>query len=457
MSGRILNADQARAALDAQPCPTCGATRFVREAELVPEGLRYQTCASCGAARDVVLALPEAIEAGLAGVGVHEVAAIEALAGWVASAFPAFASPKEQLHGGRRTDPSGVEPGRGWTLVAWLRGSTGYGQGRYRHTDGTRALVTATGPQRLPAAELVARLRMSTPGIAPLLALVESGDHVLMRETEPPGVPLSTPMFPLAPEAALTVFAGVLAILERAAAAGEVLNGLRPELVYVTDGAVVTGLAPRCEAFASTMVESLDLSPTYPFAALYAPAEVLNAGTPSTSADVFSACAVFLYALTRRPPFAPDGTVIEQMMAMMKGPPAIPASVPGPIAELVRAGLAAAPELRPTARELLAALREHGYAGRTMLNSERAVTFDEVDDGMVRYQATVDGKRWQVRINALPASRYTLLIDGAIVEEHATWPAAWIRTDDPYERTEYERELDHLERTRAIQPSKLVT
>jgi hypothetical protein len=119
--------------------------------------------------------------------------------------------------------------------------------------------------------------------------------------------------------------------------------------------------------------------------------------------------------------------------------------------------LAATPERRPTARELLAALREHGYAVPVMSYCERPVTFDEVDDGMVRYQATVDGKRWQVRINALPASRYTLLINGAIVEEHATWPAPWIRTDDPCERSEYERDLDHLERTRSIKPSKLVT
>ncbi len=362
MPERIVSADQARRALGQLPCPSCGATRFVREAELTPAGLLYQTCASCRQPREVVLALPESIEAGMVGLELHDVAIIEALAGWVAGAFPELVSPKEQRHGKRTTDPSGVEAGQGWTLVEWLRGSTGYGQGRYTHTDGTHALVTVTRPQQVPAAELVARMQHTTDGIAPLLSIAHTEDHALLREREPTGIPLSTPMFPLAPEAALTLFAGMLTILARAAASGEVVRGVRPELVYIGDGLVVTGIAPRGPQFASTMVESRDLNPTYPFAALYDPAEVLNGSAPSTASDVFSACAVFLYALTRRAPFGPDGSVPEQMIAIMKGSPEIPASIPPPIADLLRAGLSSAAERRPTARELLSALGEHGYA-----------------------------------------------------------------------------------------------
>ncbi|MBL0213633.1 MAG: hypothetical protein IPQ07_07110 [Myxococcales bacterium] len=52
-------------------------------------------------------------------------------------------------------------------------------------------------------------------------------------------------MFPIPPEVALGVLGGIAEILERAAAAGEVLGGIRPELVYVGPDLEVTGIAPR--------------------------------------------------------------------------------------------------------------------------------------------------------------------------------------------------------------------
>jgi hypothetical protein len=44
------------------------------------------------------------------------------------------------------------------------------------------------------------------------------------------------------------------------------------------------------------------------------------------------------------------------------------------------------------------------------------------------YEADVDGQRWTVRVNDFPAEAlYTLLVDGAPVEDVEAWPAAWTR------------------------------
>ncbi|MBL0213634.1 MAG: hypothetical protein IPQ07_07115 [Myxococcales bacterium] len=205
------------------------------------------------------------------------------------------------------------------------------------------------------------------------------------------------------------------------------------------------------------MTESRDLQPAFPFVALYAAPEAITQGTYSTAGDVFSACAVFLYALTRHAPFGANGNPMEQVMAMMQGAVEVPSSVPAPLAALIRTGLSASPDARPSARELLAALRSQGFARSASSPVYQDVTFDEVDQGPVRYQADVDGARWQVKVNPLPARRYTLLVNAKVVEELAAWPRAWQRFDDAAQRDEYERELDKLERTRGVGPSKLVT
>lgn len=457
---RVTSADEARRILDQDRCPTCGSTRFVREAELAAHGggfaLRYQTCATCGAAREVYLPVSEDIERRLTFVRPYDPKPLEAIAPYVVKGWPEFASPEEQRWGGAKTDTSGVSAGAAWQLVTWLRGSTGFGQGRFSRRDGTSALVTFTRPQRVPAAELATQLARTTEGIAPLLSIEEIGERMVMREWEPTGIALSTPMFPLPPEVALGVLGGIVEILERAAGAGEVLGGIRPELVYAGPDLEVTGIAPRAELLARTMRESRDLAPELPFAALYAAPEAITQGAFSEAGDVFSACAVFLYALTRRAPFAPGGSPMEQVMAMMQGAAVVPGSVPPPLATLIAAGLSPTPGARPTARDLLAALRTHGFARSASSLVYRPATFEEVDQGPVRYQADVDGARWQVKVNALPARRYTLLVNAKVTEELAAWPRAWQRFDDAAQRAEYERELDQVARTRGIAPSTLV-
>jgi hypothetical protein len=363
----VRTSDDVRRALDGAPCGTCGGSRFVREAELTEQEavltLRYHTCAGCSAPRDVCLPLHEDFAKRLAGRGPYTPEGIDALAPLVAEGFPAYASQEEQCHATAtvaRTDPSGVSAGEGWRLVTWLRGSTAFGQGRYARTDGTRALVTFTSPQSLAADALLRRLRSATPGVAPLLALEVTGAGAVMIEVEPPGVPLATPMFPAPPEIALHVLEGLLRIVAGATEKGEVLGGIRPELVYAGPALTVTGVAPRAERFARTATPSRDLLPPSPFESLYGAPELVTGGAPSPAADVYSACAVFLYVASRRAPFAsPGASMIEQLVAMQTGEGPVALPVGEPLATLLRAGLARDPGARPSAEELLAALSDH--------------------------------------------------------------------------------------------------
>jgi hypothetical protein len=102
----------------------------------------------------------------------------------------------------------------------------------------------------------------------------------------------------------------------------------------------------------------------------------------------------------------------------------------------------------------------------------RRVAFQPGGEARLSWEAWVDGERWHVRVNEVPtaAHRYTLLVDGVAAEEFDVWPGRWTRPpvpppvaqaatteDDPYERREYEVELERFERSKTIAPLKLGT
>ena len=59
---------------------------------------------------------------------------------------------------------------------------------------------------------------------------------------------------------------------------------------------------------------------------------------------------------------------------------------------------------------------------------ERSVAWRRTASAEQPYEAEVDGQRWTVRVNDFPAEPlYTLLIDGARVEDLDAWPIAWER------------------------------
>jgi hypothetical protein len=345
----------------AQTC-ACGARRF-GEPTLAEVGgtvaLRVAGCAACHQPAQLELRLPDAAEhaarTALANVPpgparAIDVDVIRALAPFVASAFADYGP--QQPAG--TIDLSGAPLGAEWQVVEWLRGSLGFGQARCVRRDGTRALATFTRKQAQPLARVAEKLRLPSPGIAPMLDVRDAGGYSVLFETEPSGVPLATPMFPIGSELALTLAGRLLEIVADAASRGGVLRGIRPELVYL-DRDFALRVAPRAELFAGGMQESRDIEPEYPFDAIYQGPELTQGTPPSSASDVFSCCAVLVFALTRRTPF-PGPSPMHQLMAMMQGPPELPVALDGHTATLVRAGLEPDPRKRPSARELANAL-----------------------------------------------------------------------------------------------------
>lgn len=241
-----------------------------------------------------------------------------------------------------------------WRIVEWLRGSFGYGQARCVREDGVRALATFSLAPRMPLARVVASLALSARGVVPVVDAQLAGDYAVLFEAEPPGEPLSSATAPFAHDLALAVFRTLLAIAADAASRGEVLLGLRPELVYLDRGTVVS-VVPRAERFAMSAPESRDLSPTSPFPSIYCAPESVQVMAPTPAYDVFACCALLLFLLTGKQPFPGDG-ILAQLTAILTGPPALPATLDSRIAQLVRAGLDPDPAKRPTARELMNAL-----------------------------------------------------------------------------------------------------
>jgi hypothetical protein len=94
-----------------------------------------------------------------------------------------------------------------------------------------------------------------------------------------------------------------------------------------------------------------------------------------------------------------------------------------------------------------------------MSRQARTVNWQDGPEPRVPYVASVDGERWELqRGEDMTVPRYTLVVDGVVVEELSEWPSAWVRPpgDDPYQRREMELEEEKFERSLKIKPSKLV-
>ncbi len=328
--------------------------------------LRYRPCPTCGAGGDV--ALPETVDAVVRDVlaklppGPHrelELDLVAILGPYVAQTFPDCWSRIERWNASHLPDLAAISAGDDSRIVDWLRGSSGYGQARCIRNDGQRALATFTLRQ---TQDQRMKLQLATRGVAPLLAIDSRPDGgAVMFEALPAGIPLSSPMLPLSADAALTLFAQLIAIASAAADAGQALRGLRPELVYLGRGVRISGVAPRAEPFAREMIER-DVSPEFPFDATYTAPEIIRDESSSSAADVFSSCAILLFLMSRRPPYGGGKRgLLEQLAAMLEGPPEIATTLDPAIAHLVRAGLDPIPTNRPRAAELGDTLAPLGY------------------------------------------------------------------------------------------------
>lgn len=280
------------------------------------------------------------------GFGVERhAAATVALAPYVATAFPELRGGRDRVGLDNDSPPALGERIGEVTLETWLRGDAAAGQARGRR-DGARVLLSLVRAPLAPTPPSLAGL----PGVAPLIeqTVVDAagGRCAVLVEAEPAGAPLSTPAFPLRAKDALPIIGQLVALARAAEERGVVLGTLRPELTYIGDGAVITGVAPRGATWLGGVREQTALMPGYA-------APELRDGAATSKADVYSIASLLVFLTSRRSP-------VDAASAGQAAP--LPAILDKQVAASMRAALDSDPARRPTLAELQAVLAAAGIA-----------------------------------------------------------------------------------------------
>ena len=219
-----------------------------------------------------------------------------------------------------------------------------------------RVLVTFTQEHAEEHDALQQRLSLPFRGIAPLRWLgpneyngVPYADVLI--EDLPPGRPASDSM-PVPEHQLLRIGVASANVLASVHAAGSLLGGVRPELVYVDDTGVFAAIAPRGPVFIANAPQRAPGLRSYPVP--YDAPEVLALGKPAGVAnDVFALCATLQHLATGRHPFGAEWPEILHRLAANAREPYVGSSQ---LAEILARGMDPSPERRPTAAELAALL-----------------------------------------------------------------------------------------------------
>ncbi len=252
--------------------------------------------------------------------------------------------------------------GGAYRIIERVRGAPG--RGLYRATcrsDGGRALVTTTTPHTRPLEERRRELAYRAEGVARLRHVGPLDGHgrdvVGLVEEEPAGVPSAELTLPMGPLDAARLARQVAAALAGVHAGGAVIRFLRPELVYVVEGAgggvELGGIVPRAEAFVAGATPCYGVGPL--FDSVFAAPEVLAmAPQVGAAADVFSLAAVVGFWVTGEHPFE-GHTPVAQLGAIASGRGRI---WNGPVAlgMVLADGLDPDPAARPALADLVRAL-----------------------------------------------------------------------------------------------------
>lgn len=224
-----------------------------------------------------------------------------------------------------------------------------------------KRLVTLGGTMTAPIAELRRSLAMEVDGIAALefIGPVDRPDDLAWRgacmvEVEPRGRPADE-VAPIRQSDAAALGAQIAAVLARAHAAGLLVRGIRPELVYVDAGiggaARLVALVPRAPLFLDATRPASFGVPL--MSALYRAPEDLFKLAPEPRSDVFALCATLFTLTAGCHPFGEHPG--EQLDRMTEGN-LVAHPRGGPLAAILAAGLARDPAHRPDLASLAARL-----------------------------------------------------------------------------------------------------
>jgi hypothetical protein len=251
-----------------------------------------------------------------------------------------------------------------YAIVAHIRGTPDRGMYQARESGShTPLLVTLGPPQQLDLDAVRAKLALAVNGIAPLLHVGKLESQTEARydglvEFQPPGAPAADILRPpVDPRVAIELVLAIAKVVAAVHAAGAVVRGLRPELVYVQGGPAapkLAGIAPRCEAFLTT-AEARDYGVPPCFDNWYQAPEVLARplDVPLVGADVFSLCAILAHWISGEHPFEGEGAM--QLIAIVSGNRRAWRG-PAPLGTIINAGLHASTEQRASLPEFVAAL-----------------------------------------------------------------------------------------------------
>jgi hypothetical protein len=145
----------------------------------------------------------------------------------------------------------------------------------------------------------------------------------------------------------------VASVLARVHAAGAVVDGVQPELVYVDAAGSLSGLVPRGPRFVATAVQLGGGLRSYPLP--YVGYEVIALGKqPTPATDIFALCATLFVLGTGQHPFGSLDSVREVATGILTDQCA-PWPHDGGFGTWIARGLAQDAARRPTAAELAGA------------------------------------------------------------------------------------------------------
>jgi serine/threonine protein kinase len=209
-----------------------------------------------------------------------------------------------------------------------------------------RCLVTLTTKHAESYDRLRTRFELAFEGIAPLAFLGPTDPGTPFSDALAERLPPGHPVAPRLSEPVLArLGAAVASILARVHAAGGVINGIRPELMYVDDAQRLTTIVPRGPGFAASAPMKSGMR-TY-HVPYFSPEQFL-ANQVSPASDVFALCATVFFLATGTHPFGDT----EQLGALV-GRLTVGAIEPWPgtpgLGRILGRGMAPDAAARPTA------------------------------------------------------------------------------------------------------------